>query len=346
MPIVTLQQRIRELGRIRIGVTVPAGKSGKTRPEKLDQFRFTSHSKELLEKVAAQYGGEVKEWTPANGGTAQWEVITDAKRVPILVPPQPVSQWFELWSGGGAQRRCDGEREVLSEKPCICDPDPTKRLCKPTTRLNVVLKDVEGIGVWRLESHGYYAAVELPEAAELLARGISYIEGWLALETRSAKREGKTRTWMVPVLELDITPAALLAVGGADAPAIESRPQTALPSAPQLDEDSVLASIGKATSLDGLREVYDGARDGGAVLSPSLNEAFKVRAAELQTGTEQPLAIEGTPDATELWQQILANAPEDWSTEDVEADFARTTGVSAADATAEHMSAYLNQVRT
>src|SRR3954464_4210914 len=109
MPILGLQQRIRELGRIRMGQVV-RGSNGKTRPEKLDRFRLTSASRELLEKVAALYGGEVADWTPANGGPAQFEVVTEARRLPILVPPQPVTQWYELWSGGGCQRRCDGER--------------------------------------------------------------------------------------------------------------------------------------------------------------------------------------------------------------------------------------------
>src|SRR5690606_9474747 len=111
----------------------------------------------LLDRVAAKYGGTVNEWTP-DGGAAQFEVITETTRMPIHVPPQPVSQYFELWSGGGCQRRCDGVTELLKDRPCICGPDPEQRSCKPTTRLNVVLSEIEGVGVWRLESHGYYAA--------------------------------------------------------------------------------------------------------------------------------------------------------------------------------------------
>src|SRR5688572_2796212 len=123
MAIITLQRRARELGRIRIGQVVK-GSNGKTRPEKLDRFRLTAASKPLLEGVARLYGGSVAAWTPANGGPSQWEVVTTSTRLPVLVPPQPVSQFYELWSGGGCQRRCDGERELLSEKPCLCDPDP------------------------------------------------------------------------------------------------------------------------------------------------------------------------------------------------------------------------------
>ncbi|WP_324606092.1 hypothetical protein [Streptomyces sp. NRRL WC-3725] len=94
----------------------------------MDRFRFTSASRPLLEKVAALYGGTVADWTPANGGPAAHEVITDARRVPILVPPQPVSQYYELWSGGGCQRRCDGITELLTDRACPCGPDPERGL--------------------------------------------------------------------------------------------------------------------------------------------------------------------------------------------------------------------------
>jgi hypothetical protein len=112
--------------------------------------------------VAALYGGTVQPWTPQGGGAEAFEVITESTRIPILVPPQPVTQYFEQWSGGGCVRRCDGQTELLSGGNCLCSVDPEDRECKPTTRLNVVLRDVEGIGVWRLESHGWYAATELP----------------------------------------------------------------------------------------------------------------------------------------------------------------------------------------
>ncbi|MFC5183602.1 recombination directionality factor [Actinomadura harenae] len=55
MPIIDLQKRFRELGRIRIGDVQPTS-SGKTRPAKLDKLRITSHSRDLLVKVPALYG--------------------------------------------------------------------------------------------------------------------------------------------------------------------------------------------------------------------------------------------------------------------------------------------------
>ncbi|MGV2387185.1 MAG UNVERIFIED_CONTAM: hypothetical protein LOD86_18235, partial [Thermobifida fusca] len=135
---------------------------------------------------------------------------------------------------GGCQRRCDGQREILTESPCICGPDPAARPCKPTTRLSVVLADVEGVGVWRLESHGFYAAVELPAVAELLAQTRGYIRASLGLEERTAKRSGETRRWMVPILEVDITPSSLMSGEGGIAPAVEHHQAAAVeaPKAP------------------------------------------------------------------------------------------------------------------
>ena len=41
MPIITVQRRLAEQGRIRLGQKV-ATSGGRTRPDKLDRFRFTS----------------------------------------------------------------------------------------------------------------------------------------------------------------------------------------------------------------------------------------------------------------------------------------------------------------
>lgn len=281
MPILTLQRRSRELGRIRIGQQVAVGTDGKTRPEKLDRFRLTSASRALLDKAAALYGGTVTEWT--NGGATQYEVITTATRLPVLVPPQPVSQWYELWSGGGCQRRCDGEREVLTDQPCLCSPDPEDRACKPTTRLNVVLRDVEGVGVWRLESHGYYAATELPSTAEFLAQTSGYIQGWLSLEERVIKRNNQTRRFMVPTIEVDVTPAALMTGGGAPAALAAGAPPAAEPPAPPpaKPEPITVAEVRTAATLTELRALYERAKASGQTPTEELRQALTERTAQL-----------------------------------------------------------------
>jgi hypothetical protein len=364
MPILDLQQRIRELGRIRIGETKPTS-SGKTRPAKLDRFRLTSPSRELLEQVAQMYGGQVRDWQPQGGGPAQFEVYTTVNRFPILVPPQPISQWYEQWSGGGCKRRCDGTTETITDKPCLCAAaglEGRDRVCKPTTRLNVVLRDVPGLGVWRLESHGYYAAIELPQAALFLAQAGGYIEGFLELQARRSKRikadgAAETLDYMVPVIDVGISAAELLAGGGAIRPALGQSPQeaahalTAGQAAAPAPDYRALARA--AADLDGVRAVWQQAKtarhlDNDAQLQADLTEIGRGKQPTPQPD-EQP-AQPATPPAAGpsrdgVWMQIVAAASYlDWTTADLEQDFEAQQGVLPAEASVEQMQAYLELI--
>lgn len=208
MAILDLQRRLAEVGRLRIG------QRDGNRPTKLETFRATSQSQDLVEAVAEVYGGVVREWKPGPKEPSQWEVVTEATTLSIIVAPgQVLSQFMELWSGGGCTRRCDGQTELLSDTPCKCPSDQDERqsaaakgqACKPTTRLSVMLRDVATIGVWRLETHGWFAATELAGAAELLElatkRG-AFIPASLRLEQRTTKRDGKTNRFAVPVIDI------------------------------------------------------------------------------------------------------------------------------------------------
>jgi hypothetical protein len=81
-------------------------------------LRFTSPSKPLIEAVAAAYGGEVQPWQAPTG--PQWEVITGAKEIPVLVPPQRIDPNMEHWGNGYRDRLCDGETELIRKAPCLC----------------------------------------------------------------------------------------------------------------------------------------------------------------------------------------------------------------------------------
>jgi hypothetical protein len=280
-----------------------------------------------------------------NGGAQQWQATIDASRLPVLVPPQPVSQFYELWSGGGCQRRCDGATELLKDTPCLCGPDPEARVCKPTTRLNVILRDVPGIGVWRLESHGYYSAVELPDVAEFLARAGGYVSAWLSLEQRTVKRDGQTRRFMVPTLEVDVTPAQLLSGAVAGAQAIEGDPRPALPSAaPEETGMDWHVLVDAATTRDELLGILADAKASGmdGPRATALEAALKARAVALGfTGQDQ--ADEDTAAVRDrLWSQIVASASFD-KTEELEADFWRVTGAKPDVATAAQFRTYLDQ---
>lgn len=223
MPIINIQRKLTEVGRIRLGA-----KSDRGAPQKLDKFRLTSKSKEALDAAAEVYGGVVKPWAGPDGDS--YELITTTNVLDVVVPPgNALSQWYEMWSGAGCQRRCDGAVETISGKACLCPADQTMRselsgrgqACRPTTRLSVLLPQVKSVGLWRLESHGYYAASELAGIAELLQQvsaSDKYLPATLRLEQRSAKKNGKTSRFAVPVLEVGATvQEALTAVAGGTA---------------------------------------------------------------------------------------------------------------------------------
>lgn len=226
MPILTLQRRLREAGRIRIGQQV-ATSNGKKRPAKLDKFRLTSPDRNAIAAAASLYGGEPHPWQEGPIG-GHWEVFTEAQVIPVVVPPAATafSQWNETWSGGGCTRRCDGERMVSLDgkpvdEPCMCASED-EATCKPTTRLNVILGQLPGLGVWRLESHGYYAATELAGTVEVVmgaaTRG-QLLPASLRLENREVRRPGEpARKFVVPILDIAVTPNALGLVVGSSSP--------------------------------------------------------------------------------------------------------------------------------
>lgn len=233
MSIITLQKRLAEIGRIRIGKQVPTSSGGK-RPAKLDTFRLTSRDKTRIDAAAQLWGGTVESWEAPSGG--QWEVITETDVLDVIVPPSAMafSQYYELWSAGGCQRRCDGVTELISDQPCICDPD--KPDCSIHSRLSVMLRDLPGLGVWRVDTSGYYAAVELSGSVQILemaAGAGTMLPARLRLEQRAVKRPGQgTRKFAVPVLDIEVTPGALMSGGAVDAPALLTPVPASLPSAP------------------------------------------------------------------------------------------------------------------
>lgn len=241
--IANIPMRLREIGRIRVGDTVPSGKG--TRPNRLSEFRFTSTSERLLEAVAAKYGGEVKKWDDAPSDAVQYELYSESQRIDIVIPPlQATEQYMELWKAGGCQRRCDGVTEMIGDQPCQCPSDVEERMakagkgqaCKPTTRLRVLLPGIPGMGTWRLETHSYYAAAEIPGVVQLLAMASANkqnVPAVLSMEPRERKVPGKngakgvTKKFSVPIIDTDVPFADMLAAG-MEAPNAEHASSTAL----------------------------------------------------------------------------------------------------------------------
>lgn len=238
MSILDIQKRTRRLGEIRLGE-----KGAKGQPVKLKTLRLTSVSRGLLDQAAALWGGTVEPWD------TKFTLTTETDAIPVVVPPQDPNSisWYELWKAGGMVRKCDSETMILGDAPvaCLCDPD--NRECKPTTRVQFMLPDLEDIGVWVLRSTGFYAAAEMGAAMDLLLRQMDDT-GWmpqatLAVEERVIKRQGQpTNRFVVPTLRLHSKLADLLP-SGTPTPALEagtpgegaSPPPAPLP-APSLEE--------------------------------------------------------------------------------------------------------------
>lgn len=375
MPILDLQMRMRQLGEIRIGHVV-AGVSAKgnayTRPAKLNHFRFTSASREILASVAELYGGEVQPWTPANGGPAEFEVYSTTNRLPVLIPPRDsVSQWYELYAGSKCQRRCDGHTELKSDRPCMCNPDD--RECSITTRVNVMLRDVPALGQWLLVSKGYHAAVTLPPAAELLAQAGGYVAGWLGMEEKTAIVKDKPARFMVPTLDVEITPAALMAgqiTGGK--PAVASGPErAAIESGPAkasgAERDYLVEAKAAATQAEALA-IFQAAKQAGAPIA--YQEQIKAigltkpagaapnpgASTEPERQTPPPPEegevidaefVDDPADVQDVWFQVIAAAgARGLNTEQVEAGFAEQHGgMHPSSGTVAQMTAYLAAVK-
>jgi hypothetical protein len=166
-----------------------------------------------------------------------------------------------------------------------------------------------------------------------LARAQGYISAWLTLEERVIKRGGETKRFMVPALEVDITPAQIMAGNGGIAAVEAAAPVAALPAASAtVDMDSWLTAVTAATNVDDLRHLWTVARDGGLVAA-DIEPILKRRADELTAGP--------TADPDELWQRILRTVPADWTTPMVEADFEAQIGVDVGSATAVELARYL-----
>lgn len=297
--ILGLQQQQTEVGRIRLGVKVATGNGG-SRPAKIDTLRFTSPRRDLIEKVAELYGGKVEPWQPLKGNS-QWQVITTSTEVPVMVPPQDPaqSQWLEMWSKGGCLRRCDGKTERISNNPCMCDPDPQERDCKMHTRIRVLLEEVPGIGVWRVDTGSFYAAVELPSVAKILAEANGLIPGKLILDQRTVTRGGKTFNFAVPVLDIaEFTPAELLSgkvpemAAQRRAEAIDNRSRVAIAAGP--DYSSLLFAV---TTREAFEDLWAEAGSAGA-LTPELRSEFEAKAAELRR------LQEGEPVDAEIVEEV------------------------------------------
>lgn len=315
--LIGIQRRIMEAGRIRIGQQVPTS-NGKTRPAKLDTFRLTSADRVRIDQAATLFGGTVGEWTAPSG--RQWEVVTEATALDVIVPPSDMafSQHFEIWSAGGCQRRCDGQWEQVGDQACVCDPEA--RDCDLHTRLSLLIRDLPGLGVWRIDSQGWYAAIELGGAVQVIAaaagRGV-LLPARLMLQQRSVIRRGldgkpQTRRFAVPVLDVEITPRELLG-GMAGTTSIEVTQLESLPSIP--GRPALLQAVPDSVPERPVRSIAEQAVIAAEAKKPRANAAQPIPS----TGLEPRTAAEAgtvTPPADPEHEEAFSDEEKLWITLD------------------------------
>lgn len=351
--ILTLQRQARELGRLRTGYTDTSG--AKSRPVRSNTWILTSHSEDYIRAAAIEFGGTVEKWQPLGSGAAQWRVITEQVAIDAIMPPgDPLSQTNEMWSGGGCQRRCDGITEQLSDSPCLClaqhgdawHERPKGTVCAATTRLNVILPDMPDVGIYRVETHSFYAANEIAATVDLIRNatgGNAAVPIRLRIEQRQRVANGQTKKFPVVVVELRGATAGQIL--GGQIPGITAREQTALggstvpaiEAAPVIDWDELIHA---ATTRDELMHIRGQAMDAGAD-GARIDRALAARAESLRLTATGPPAVEVDPNR--LWMQIMAEAPDGWTSSDVEIDFEKFTNVEAAAATGGDMQRYIDR---
>lgn len=224
-------------------------------PNKLDTFRVTSPHRDVAVAVADKFGGELLPWRGPKG--PEWEVITTRSELEVLVPNQIIDTNYEFWGNKIKVRLCDGQLEKLRGEPCLCkrwdnhdhkysrgrclickldqkwSGEPhvhefdmgecvvcgCSRACKPTTRVSVMIQGIPGIGVFKVESHGINAAMELPTLADIVRTAPMPLPGLLGMrfeEQSRLKKDGEieVRKFYVPELRFPwAIPETLFATG-------------------------------------------------------------------------------------------------------------------------------------
>jgi Recombination directionality factor-like len=204
MPMLDLQRRWSEAFRIRLG---EARTSSRSKPVALDgRIRITSRSPEVIDAIAKHYGGVTSAWKE------QHQLIFDGDSLKIVVlPGDACVGWWEQWAQRASMpvctHRCDGTTNHQTGGPCSCPPIDERLkakgdgVCRPTTRLWVMLPDVQVIGAGRLETRGRIAAETFPQSVMVLQEALNRGE-LIPATLRIVKVESSGRSFVVPRIEV------------------------------------------------------------------------------------------------------------------------------------------------
>jgi hypothetical protein len=206
-PLIEIQRRLAEAGRIRMGE-----KSDKGAPQRLSTWRITSPTKDLIEQAAGLYGGTPGTWQSPTG--EQFEVVTLTAELPVLVMPgYSFRQAYEFRTSPTlVERRCDGI-EMDDGSPCKCNAEGEEDKCAIITRLVVALPELTTMLGWRLETKGENAARELLASMDLVqgvANGRPFVPARLRIVERRGNVNGQAVRYVVPVVDVQVRYAEVL----------------------------------------------------------------------------------------------------------------------------------------
>lgn len=201
-------KRIPRVGKIYLGVKTE-NTSGKQYPTATDYFVVRPDGVNTSDGAATAfysvYGQEPREITVA---------------FPSDDPENFMPQYLAAYRGGGGRHElwCKGDGETAGRAdgaggyltiPCGYRECPIyqENKCKELTRLLFLLPDVEGIGVWELDTTSYHSAQNLVSSIQLirqLTRGkIAMIPLKLRVVPKVVNPDGKTKTVYVLDLKLE-----------------------------------------------------------------------------------------------------------------------------------------------
>jgi len=357
------QRQLAEAGRLRLGLTVAAA-NGRTRPMRSEVWIFSSHSEELVKAAAALWGGAPEKWQPLGNGAEQYRVITKTTTIDAILPPgDPLTQTYEMWSKGGATRRCNGATEQFSGSPCLCIAQfgdqwydqPKGKVCDTKSRLKVLIPDLPGLGSYRLETGSFYAADEIAGMVDFIRSAVgdqTLIPVRLRIEPRTRVAGGETKQFVVPVVELrGVTTGELLAGSGQRLMQVGASPdQTAIGAAPAAAAaPDYLAELAKAVSVDDCTLIWRTAGE-AEHLTDELKAAITAKANTFEGARhdiEAAQQYEPGADADALWTQIVAHAGRQGMDDAaLRAELHNVCGVFAEDATGEQLAVFLHALKT
>jgi hypothetical protein len=375
--ILTMQRHARQLGRLRTGYSRPHKDPNKRPvPVKSKTWVLTSHAEHYVQAAAEAWGGTVERWQPQGAGAPQFRVITEAGSLDALLPPgDPLNSFNEMWSAGGCQRRCNGEFEQISRKPCLCLAQygeewylrPKGTVCAATSRLNVILPDMPDVGVWRAETHSFYAANEWGGTVDMVLSGTNgqgLVPVTLRIEQRTSVSRGQTKNFPVVAVEIrGITPRMALTGPLPTAVALDpgAAPRLAITAGPSAEELLAQARMCKTPA-----EVFAlwqriNTKENAAVATADLQRRFKEISEDIGRGVEPsvPESDDEDEDETvdaeffdpddpdEMWAQLWrAGEGLGWERDRTEREFAEAhDGVVPGSAETSQIWAYIAELR-